>query len=81
MWCLSYLTEPTDQRALLKWLKKGTKPMVLFVEPVRSHGRKKEKCDGGKMVVWPKTYYDKMFKGLGLTIIKEGEFNSKEAAG
>ena len=55
--------------------------MVLFVEPVRSHGRKKEMCDGGKMVVWPKTHYHKMFKGLGLTIIKEGEFNSKEAAG
>ena len=49
-------------------MTKGTKPIALFIEPVG----KNELLDSGQLTAYKKVYYDRLFKDMGLKVLKEG---------
>ena len=48
----------------------GTKPIALFIEPVG----KNDELDSGQLTGHKRVYYDRLFKEMGLKVLKEGRF-------
>ena len=59
-----------EQEEVLDWVKNSSQSIALFIEAVG----KGDLLDENKLTAYKKSYYDKLFKHKGLTIIKHGRF-------
>ena len=57
LWSLGFLTRQ-EQDQLLEWIKVGTKPIALFIEPIGQG----EYLGYGDLKAEKKCYYDRLFK-------------------
>ena len=58
------------------WIHNHIKGIALLIEPIGNG----DKCDSDRLTAYKKVYYDRLFKHVGLKVIKEGRFiwNNKQ---